>query len=267
MRAVSNDPDNAAYASMHDDIADVQSHDASSVNRERLMECLEHDLLRDQSTLWKTLAKFDIENNGETEENLKLSIELPSDFPSARYFAKVVDAPFSVIYDLDQGEDPDALFYKTNRQLGLHGNLRLKPSGKRGWAYPTMLLDELPFVDHRTLAEQRGEYSFFEVPNIDEEDFERGTKTGRDGGQPPSQASRSFLAGWVLNAAGANGTGYMSSGQIDRAFHSAWGNAKTLSIIDKHDARELAADACRYLASNRIRRALEELIHENDADD
>lgn len=267
MRAVSNDPDNAADASMHDDLQDGQSHDAGSPNHMRLMECLKYDVLRDKSVLWKTLAKFAIENNGETEENLKLSIELPPDFPSPRYFAKVVDAPFSVVFDLNQGEDPEALFYRTNRQLGLRGNLRLKSSGKRGWAYPTIRLDETPFVDHRTPAEQRGEYLIHQGPDIDEDDFERGTKTGRAGGQPPSQASRSFLAGWVLNADGTNGTGHMSSGQIDRAFHGAWANAMSLSMLDKRDALELAAEACRYLASNRIRRALEELIQENTADD
>lgn len=262
--AVINDADNAAYA-LDDGLLDV-THDEGAANHDTLKDLLKQDVLREESALWRTLVKFGIDENGDTEENLTVTIDLPPDFPSQTHFGKDVDVPFSVVYDLDQGEDPEALFYRTNRQLGLRGNLRLQPSGKRGWAYPTLRLNETPFIDHRSPAEQRGEYPAHQGPGFDEDEFVRGTATGGAGAQPPAQASLAFLAGWVLDANGMNGSGHMTTGRIRKAFPGAWANAKTLDMLSKHQAFDLAANACRYRASNRIRRALEELIQENAAE-
>ena len=64
-----------------------------------------------------------------------------------------------------------------------------------------------------------------------------------------------------------NGTGHMSTGQIDKAFYGALANARTLDVLSDQEAFHLASQSCRYLASNRVRRALEDLILEASRDE
>jgi hypothetical protein len=261
-QAVSNG-DGSTRATLVDDLRGERLRVSDSdelANHSLLMETLKYDILSEESSLWPTLARFGIGYDGETEENVHVSINLAPDIPSLHHLGQIIEVRFDAIYDLDQGEDTEALFYKTNRQLGLRGNLRLKPSGKRGWAYPTIRMEETPFIDDRTPAEMQGEYAIHAAPNIDEQQFDDGADAGLADLQPASHASSDFLAGWIMTANGVNGRGHMSTGQIDKAFYGALANARTLDV---HDAHYLAAQACRYLVSSRARRALEELIQEN----
>jgi hypothetical protein len=152
VQAVTNDPYGAARADVIDDLQGERMRLPGSnklANHVMLMRHLKDGILREESSLWTTLARFGIGNDSETEDNLTYSIELPPDFPSHYHLEQIVDVPFVMIYVLHQGEDQEALFDRTNRQLGFRGSLRLKPSGKRGWTYPTIRMEETPFVDHR----------------------------------------------------------------------------------------------------------------------
>jgi hypothetical protein len=225
-------------------------------------ENLKDDLLRDESLLWPVLAQHGIPHDGETEDNLEVSVDLPPDFPALRHLGNTLDVPVTAAYDLDQGEDQEALFYGNNRRLAFRGTLRLRPSGVRGWAYPTLRIDPAPFLDHRTEAEMQGNYQTYDWPAIDKDEFEDGYTAGRAGIDPVPYASFDWLAGWVMVANGANATGHMSTGQVDRALAEALANALTLDALRPADALRLAAQACRSCASTRTRRALEELIQE-----
>lgn len=269
VRAVTND-DESARADLVDDLKGerefLQGTDELA-NHCMLVQYFKWDIVREESSLWVTLAKHGITYDGETEDNLTFTIELSPDFPSHQHLNQTIEVPFVVRYDLEQGEDQEALFYNTNRQLVFRGTLRLKPSGKRGWGYPTIRLDETPFVDHRTPEERRGEYPVHQGPDIDEQEFDNGTDAGSADMLPSPQASFDFLAGWIMTANKVNSTGHMSTGQIEKAFYGALENTKTLGVLNSHEAFHLASQACRYLASNRIRRELEELIQETSADE
>lgn len=259
-----------ARADMDDDLQGERQFiqgSGESMNHAVMVQNLRDDIMREESSVWTTLAQHGIPHDGETEDNLTCAIQLSQDFPSFQHLNRTVDVPFVARYDLEQGSNPEALFYKTNRRLEFRGNLRLQPSGKRGWAYPTIRLDETPFVDHRTEEERRGEYTTYPTPNIDERLFDEGVAAGRHDTPPPSGASFDFLAGWIMTAHGVNSTGHMSTGLIDRAFYGALENAKALRGIGSHEAFHLASQACRYLASTRIRGALEELIQEQAEDE
>ena len=268
-QAVSNG-DGSALADLIDDLQGERQRIQGSdelANHGMLVQHFQWDITREESSLWATLARYGIAHDGETEDNLTCTIELSPDFPSHHHLMHSIDVPFVVRYDLEQGEDQEALFYNANRRLEFRGNLRLTPSGKRGWGYPTIRLGENPFVDHRTPEERQGEYPVHQGPDIDEQEFENGTDAGRADLLPSPQASFDFLAGWIMTANRVNSTGHMSTGQIEKAFYGALENARTLDVLGDHKAFHLASQACRYLASNRIRRALEQLIREASADD
>jgi len=268
VQAVTNG-DGSARADLVDDLRGEREYIQGSdelANHGMLVQYFKYDIMREESSLWATLATHGIAHDGETEDNLTCTIQLPRDFPSLHHLTQTINVPFLVRYDLEQGEDQEALFYNTNRRLEFCGNLRLKPSGKRGWAYPTIRLEESPSVDQRTPAERRGVYPVHQRPDIDEQEFDDGTDAGRADKLPSPQASFAFLAGWIMTANGVNGTGHMSTGQIEKAFFGALENASTLGVLSSREAFHLASEACRYLASNRIRRALEELIQETSAD-
>ncbi|WP_261540353.1 hypothetical protein [Burkholderia multivorans] len=265
--AVSNG-DGSARADLIDDLHGERQRTGSGelVNHSLLVQHFQWDITRDESSVWVTLARHGIAHDGETEDNLTCLIDLPPDVPSHYHLGQTIDVPFVARYDLEQGEDQEALFFNTNRRLEFRGNLRLMPSGRRGWGYPTIRIEQTPILDHRTPAERRGEYPVHQGPEIDEQKFESGAAAGRADMLPPSQASFDFLAGWIMTANKANSTGHMSSGQIEKAFFGALANARTLDALSDQEAFYLASQACRYLASNRIRRALEDLILEASAD-
>ncbi|NVD97728.1 hypothetical protein [Massilia sp. BJB1822] len=223
---------------------------------------LTHDVLDNEDRLWSVLARFGIEHDREAEDNLEISIDMPPDFPSLHHLGQTVDLPITAVYDLDQGSDQEALFHGDNRQLGFRGNLRLKPSGKRGWAYPTLKMNSEPFVDGRNAAEIQGNFQAYDWPDIDKQKFDDGYAAGRAGMTPAPQASFDWLAGWVMVANGANATGHMSTGLVDKALAEAMANASTLDTFSPKDVLELAAQACRSCASTRNRRSLEEIIQE-----
>jgi hypothetical protein len=269
VQAVTNE-DGSARADLIDDLRGEREfiHGSNKLaNHGMLVQYFKWDIMREESGLWAMLARHGIAHDGETENNLICMIELSPDFPSHYHLKQTIDVPFVVRYDLEQGEDQEALFYNANRRLEFRGNLRLKPSGKRGWGYPTIRLEETPFVDHRTPEERRAEYPVHQKPDIDEQEFDNGTDAGRADMLPSPQASFGFLAGWIMTANEVNGTGHMSTGQIEKAFYGALENARTLGVFSGHEAFHLASQACRYLASNRIRRALEELIQETSTDE
>lgn len=258
-----------ARADMIDDLQGERQFIQNSgelMNHAMMVQNLEYDIMREESSVWATLAKHGIPHDSETEDNLTCAIELSQDFPSFQHLNRTIDVPFVARYDLEQGADPEALFYKTNRRLEFRGNLRLQPSGKRGWAYPTIRLEDTPFVDHRTPEERLGEYAAYPTPDIDERQFDDGVAAGRHDTFPPSEASFDFLAGWIMTANGVNSTGHMSTGLIDRAFFGALANANALTGVGSSEAFHLASQACRYLASTRVRGALEELIQEHSED-
>ena len=97
----------------------------------------------------------------------------------------------------------------------------------------------------------------FDWPDIDEQEFEDGYAAGRASMPPQPQASFDWLAGWVMIANGANATGHMSIGQVDKALAEALANASALGSLSPVDVLHLAAQACRSCASTRTRRALE----------
>ncbi|MGW9065609.1 hypothetical protein ACWGPO_16085 [Achromobacter animicus] len=263
-RAVSED--GSARADLIDDLHGERQYIHGSkelANQGLLRQHLEWDILREESRLWSVLAKYGLIHDRETEDNLTCWIEFQHDFPSFRDLEQAIDTPFVVSYDLERGEDQEALFYKTNRRLELRGNLRLNPSGKRGWAYPTIRLEDTPSIDQRTPEEKLGEYFSYDVPDIDDLDFNSGINVGRRNTTPPSHASFSFLAGWTMTANEVNSTGHMSTGLVDRAFYGALDNAR--EVTGDQQAIHLAAQACRYLASSRTRRALEAVIEEATA--
>lgn len=263
-QAVTNSGD-FARADLYDDVQIVSQRPSESDDmgdKGMMRQWLEEDLKSDRSKLWEVLAEYGVPNDGEADEHLACSIHLPRGFPGEDYLQREVDVPFTVSYDLDQGDVLDARFPGQQRQLAFRGNLRLKPSGQRGWAFPTTRLEDAPFIDDRTLAERRGNGQRFRVVELDEQQFNDGQDAGRDGNMPPGEASFSFLAGWIMDANGVNASGYMSTGQIEKAFYGALENAKSLNIPDPLN---LAAEACRYLASTRVRRALEEMISEEAA--
>ena len=267
-RAVSNG-DDFARADLVDDLNGerLRTDSGELLNHSMLLQNIKWDLTREESSVWFTLARHGIAHDGETEDNLTCVIELSQDVPSRYHLDQTIDVPFVARYDLENGEDPEALFFNTNRRMEFRGNLRLTPSGKRGWGYPTVRLEQTPYLDQRTPQERRGEYPVHQGPEIDEQNFEMGVDAGRADRLPSPQAPFDFLAGWVMTANKLNGTGHMSTGQIEKAFFGALANAKTLDALSDHDASHLAARACRYLASNRVRRPLEELILATSADE
>lgn len=265
VQAVCNS-DGSVRADIFDDLHGDQMRVSGtnlSANHSLLTQHFKYDILREESRLWTTLVRHGIEHDRETEDNVRCSISLMPDFPSHAHLERTIDVPFVAFYDLDQGEDQEALFYQRNRQLGFRGSLRLSPSGKRGWAYPTMRLEETPFVDDRTQDEIEGNYPVHQDSGIDNQEFENGNAAGDANKQPPVHASFDFLAGWIMTAYDVNSTGHMSTGQIEKAFYGALANAEELGTFNKRGAHQLAAQACRHLASNRIRRALEALIQES----
>jgi hypothetical protein len=267
-RAVSNG-DGAARADLVDDLHGERQLTGSGdlLNHSLLVQNLQWDVMREESSVWGTLARHGIAHDSETEENLTCVIELSPDVPSRHHLNGTIDVLFVARYDLEQGEDPEALFFNTNRRMEFRGNLRLTPSGKRGWGYPTVRLERTPYTDHRTAQERRGEYPVHEGPEIDEQKFEMGADAGRADRPLSQHAAFDFLAGWVMTANKVNGTGHMSTGQIEKAFFGALANARTVDVLGDREAFHLASQACRYLASNRVRRALEELILEVSADE
>ena len=269
VQAVTNG-DGSARADLIDDLQGerefIQGTDELA-NHGMLVQYFKWDIMREESSLWATLAMHGIAHDGKTEDNVTCTIDLSPDFPSYHHLKQTIDVSFVVRYDLEQGEDQEALFNNANRRLEFRGNLRLKPSGKRGWGYPTVRLEETPVVDHRTPEERRGGYPVHQGPEIDEQEFDNGADAGRADMQPSPQASFDFLAGWIMTANKVNSTGHMSTGQIEKAFYGALENTKTLGVLSRHEAFHLASQACRYLASNRIRRALDELIQETSADE
>ncbi len=255
--------DNHVRINMVDDLHDqsMGSYGSErSSNRQALVQDLEADILDEESNLWVTLAKYGVALDKSTDDIRVTSIGLPSNFPSIHHLGQTINAPFEVIYDLQQGENPEALFRGCNRKLGFRGNLRLKPSGKRGWAFPTIRLQETPFIDDRSADEKMGEYFTYQAPNIAEKQFDAGVHAGQVGMHPPPNASFDFLAGWIMDANDKNGTGHMSTGRFREAFTGALENAAALGTVDRSDALDLAAKACRYLASSRVHPGLEELI-------
>jgi hypothetical protein len=229
---------------------ELMNNDLFSVN-------LVHDVLRDESHLWQVLAGLGVDVDGETSDNVRVALQLPPDFPAQRHLQASIDIPFTAVYDLEQGEAEEALFYGTNRRLGVRGNLRLRPSGKRGWAYPTLQIDEHPYLDDRTQSERLGAFPRRALPALDGDQFDSGAAAARAGLAPATTASFDYLAGWIMDANGVNGIGHMSTGQIEKAFLGALANARTVAVADAH---LLAAQACRSLASRRVIRDLEELI-------
>lgn len=231
-----------------------------------LLQYLDWDLRREESSVWAALEALGIAHDDSTDNNLTFNFYFLPDFPSPRYLVQTIDSSFDVCIDLDQGEDEEAVVKNTDRRLVLRGNIRLKPSGKRGWGHSTIRLLETPVVDNRTTEERRGEYPVYQRPDIDKQEFVNGTRAGRGDLLPSPQASFDFLAGWIMTANEVNSTGHMSIGQIDKAFYGALKNANTLRVLSRHEAFDLASEACRYSNGPRFRRALEELIRQASAD-
>jgi hypothetical protein len=258
--------DGATRADLYDDLRGPRELVGGAnvfANYAMLTRCLEEDVMREDGRLWSVLESYGIAYDYETEDNTRCTIELPRDFPSLHDLQQTVDARLVVRYDLEQGEDEEALFFNTNRMLEWRGTARLKPSGKRGWSYPTIKLDPTPTIDDRTSQERLGEFASYEYPDFDQQLFDDGGSAASAGSQVLPGMEPAYLAGWILNAYGANGTGHMSTGQLHKAFYGALVNAEDLVFWSKRQQFELAADACRFLASRRVVRDLEELIEES----
>lgn len=265
VQAVSNG-DGSTRADLADDLQGKRLRDRESdrpMYNLLMSENLTYDVMREESRLWTLLANFGIAHDGETEGNCNVSIDLPHDFPAHRHLGKTIDLKMTALYDLDQGADIEELFYGRNRQLGFLGNVRLTPSGLRGWSYPTIGMEMTPFVDHRNAYEIQGNYNAYDAPDIDKQEFDDGYTAGMSNILRVPHATIDWLAGWIMVANGANATGHMSTGQVDKALADALANAYLIDTLRPTDALHLAAQACRYYASPRTRPALEELIREH----
>lgn len=264
-QAASNDPDVGLYTPLITSLPDKQFENSvrdESDDRISMRQTLAHDLEFDEGRVRKQIrdlfVRYGIPDAHEDDENFKHVLHLPLGFPSFQNLGKEINIPFEVYYDLDLGVDQEALFYRTNRQLAFRGNMRLCPSGRRSWAYPTVKLDENPFVDQRNETERRGEKPPRIGELLDDNDFNAGLDAAWENKSPPStHQSFSWLAGYILNANGSMAWGHLSTGQADKAFYEALKTAKDMGL---ENAFELAAEGCRHIASRRCSALLEETI-------
>ncbi|UVM05085.1 hypothetical protein [Pseudomonas laurylsulfatiphila] len=189
------------------------------------------------------------------------AFKVPQDFPSSYHLQRTIRFSVVAAYDLDMGGDQEASFFGTNRQVAFRGSVRLRPSGRRGWHFPTCRLEDVPFRDERNEAELAGEPYAFPGEGLDDAAFEAGRMASWEKDPIPADKVHSldWLAGYVMRGENCNASGHMSTGLVDRALVQAIDYAESLQLFDP---LRIAIEGCRHLASTRNTRQLEEAIAE-----
>lgn len=188
-------------------------------------------------------------------------LRAPKDFPRNYHLGRTINFPLVAMYDLDMKADEEASHYGYNRQLSFRGSVRIKPSGRRGWRFPTCRLDDLPFRDERNDAERAKELFVFPGETLDDDDFEAGRWAAWEKESIPDDKLHSldWLAGYAMHGENCNAGGHMSNGLVDRALAEAIAYAESLELFDP---LRIAIEGCRHLVSTRTTRQLEGAIAE-----
>lgn len=187
--------------------------------------------------------------------------QLPAGFPARAHLNAQLEIRVLTRYDLDGGEDPLAAARNQNRQLALAGTMFLKPSGPRGWAYPSIRYEEKPIRDDRNKYERNMQSNprLGKVYDIDQ--FEEGMEAAHLETPPPVWGmSESWWAGYIMRGDGCIANAHMETGRVYAAFYEALARAEALEVPN---AADLAANACRHLASTRCAQELESVISEH----
>lgn len=192
----------------------------------------------------------------------KYEYRLPAGFPARAHLNEQLEIHVIARYDLDGGEDPLAAARNQNRQLALAGTMFLKPSGPRGWAYPTIRYDEDPIRDDRNEYERNMQPNPRPGKEYDIDQFEEGMEAARSKTPPPPVwgMSEAWWAGYIMRGEGCIAHAHMGTGRVDAAFYEALARAEALEVPN---AVDLAANACRHLASTRCARELENVISDH----
>ncbi len=265
-RAGTNDPAIQCRMDYDDDLAGPRQRISGSndyANRERLKSAFIGALDEEDRPLRRWFWKYIRDDN--PEDHFSYELKVPRDFPSSHHLGRTISFPLIVSYDLDLGADAEASFFKYNRQLAFSGSVRIVPSGRRGWRYPTVKLNQTPLRDQRTAAERQKEPYVQPGEDLDDDEFEAGREAARNSAPIPVAKidSLAWLAGYVMRLGDGLALGHMSTGQAFKAFHLALANAESLDIFDP---LRVAAEGCRHLASTRCSRQLEEAIADEIAE-
>lgn len=228
------------------------------VNGLRMREWIDFWIDDEQLHSRKIFRSFILDDNPE-HHLFRYDYQLPVNFPSRVHLNTQLNIRVIARYDLDGGEDPLAFARNQNRQLALAGTMILKPSGPRGWAYPTIRYEELPIRDDRNEYERNMQPNPRPGKEYDVDQFDAGMEAGRLRAVPPPvwEMSEDWWAGYIMRGEGCIAFAHMGTGRVDAAFYEALARADALGVAN---AIELAANACRHLASTRFARVLEEVI-------
>lgn len=250
------------FADFYDDLQGPPVRIGSSrkrANHVDLMTRIEHALDDEDRYIRKHFWNY--VSNENPADYFDYRIQAPKDFPSFHHLGRTLRFPLTVNYDLDMKADEEASHYGFNRQLAFRGSVLLKPSGRRGWRFPTCRLDDLPFRDERTEAERALEPFVFPGEPVDEDELEAGRWAAWEK-QPIPEGKRDsldWLAGYVMRGPDCNASGHMSTGQVDKAISQAIAYAEALDLFDPI---RIAVAGCRQLVSTRSTRQLEAAIAE-----
>lgn len=259
-RAGTNDPAIQCRMDYVDDLIGPRQRINGSkdyANREMLKRAFINALDDEDRPMRRWFWRYVRDDN--PEDHFSYELNVPQDFPNSYHLGRTINFPLKVSYDLDLGADTEASFFNYNRQLAFNGNLRITPSGRRGWRYPTFKLNEAPVRDQRSDAELRKEPYVQPGEDLDDDEFEAGRDAARHKAPIPSEKidSLAWLAGYVMRWKDGMAGGHMSTGRAFDAFHKALANAESLDLFDP---LLIAAEGCRHLASTRCSRQLEEAI-------
>lgn len=228
-------------------------------NHVDLMRWIEHAIDDEDRYVRKHFWKYVSDKN--PADYFDYDIQAPKEFPSLHHLGRTLKFPIIAVYDLDMRADEEASHYGINRQLAFRGSVLLKPSGRRGWRYPTCRLDDVPFRDERNEAERALEPFVFPGEAVNEDEFEAGRLAAWESKPIPEERLNSldWLAGYVMRGPNCNASGHMSTGLVDRAFSQAIAYAEALGLFDP---LRIAIAGCRQLVSTRSTRQLEAAIAE-----
>jgi hypothetical protein len=230
------------------------------VNELQMRQWIDYSLDDEELHSRKIFSRYILDDN--PEPNLfTYEYQLPAGFPARSHLNKSLSIPIIARYDLDGGEDPYAAARNQNRQLALEGTMILKPSGPRGWTYPTIRYEEAPFRDDRNQHERTLQPNPRPGKDYDSDQFDDGLDAAREkiATPPVWEMSESWWAGFIMLGGDCIAHAHMGTGRVDAAFYEALGRAEALRVPN---AAALAANACRHLASTRCARALEDVIRE-----
>lgn len=231
------------------------------LNELRMREWI-HFSLDDEKRRSRLLFRTYILDDNPQPDLFKYEYQLPAGFPDRTHLNTPLELRITVRYDLDGGADPRAVNSNLNRQLALVGTMHLKPTGPRGWGFPTIKYDDEPIRDDRNRYERDLQPNPRPGKKYDNDQYNKGMDAADLKTTPPeySERSEAWWAGFIMRGGDCIAWAHMGTGRVDVAYKQAKDRAEALQLPD---AAELAANACRHYVATPYAAALEDVIRDH----